>query len=617
MMEFSLRDHPTLALYVAGVCVAAILAYRLAFGPRKTDSSTNGAYLCVAIVILLLAETGEYLSLTVSAKAIYREIQLLAEFAFLCLWYLWTRKYTGIHDLPNKHVTMILAGAGLVVTCVILTNQYHNVVLESLEMPNVEPWGPLEFEYGSGFWPILAGMFLIYVASLVTLTRSSRKNRRLYRAETIVFVLASVLPWTAFLAEEFNWLGLHGSNVGAITIAVASIAGIILFSTVRRSKVLPIAHAAVFESMRDPILVLDLQRRIVDLNKSMRDLLKIEENRVVGKSISSVWNDIPADLRLNGEASTQNFRYSTVGDEDTSLQFEVHVSPICDSHGRETGVTLVLCDVTATKRLERQKREVTQQLAVAQKDRSLNDMAAGIAHQYNNLLTRILGFNRLAMDQFPEDECLLEPLSHVERAAEQAIALTSQMRSYSGNTIQKHNAINICELIFSSRSLLEDTLGTACTLNLDLQSDIATIDGNESQLTQLILNLLENSREAMGQSGGEVTIRSAERVFSADDAVNSNGSSIEIGDPCVCVDVVDTGCGIDPTIESRVFDPFFSTKFVGRGLGLSTALGIVRTHDGAITLNSESGTGTTVCVILPILRSCANPKKLRVLDGAI
>lgn len=257
-------------------------------------------------------------------------------------------------------------------------------------------------------------------------------------------------------------------------------------------------------------------------------------------------------------------------------------------------------DVTERKRAEEERRNLELKVMQAQKLESLGVLAGGIAHDFNNLLTSILGNADLAL-------CELSPVSgarthveDIEKASVRAAELCRQMLAYSGKGRFVIQAINLNEMVREMTHLLSISISKKALIRYDLCEEIQSVMGDVTQLRQVVMNLITNASEAIGDNTGVITLRTGVTVV---DGSDSAGLSV-MGDRLppgqyVYLEVSDTGHGMDRETSAKIFDPFFTTKFTGRGLGLAAVLGIVRGHKGGIHLYSEPGKGTTFKIMFP------------------
>ncbi len=256
-------------------------------------------------------------------------------------------------------------------------------------------------------------------------------------------------------------------------------------------------------------------------------------------------------------------------------------------------------DVTERVRAQRELRQLEERMRQAQKLESLGVLAGGIAHDFNNLLTPILGEASLALMDLAPGSPARRGLQNIQRAGHRAAALTNQMLAYAGKRPLLVEPLNLSQLVREMAQLVESATAGKPVLAYDLLEDLPAVEADAAQLSQVVMNLITNASEAVGDGHGRITLRTgtvdADRVALAQTYL---GDDLE-GGIYVYVEVADTGCGMDAETRARIFDPFFTTKFTGRGLGLAAVLGIVRGHKGAIEIESEPGRGTRFRVLFP------------------
>jgi signal transduction histidine kinase len=245
-----------------------------------------------------------------------------------------------------------------------------------------------------------------------------------------------------------------------------------------------------------------------------------------------------------------------------------------------------------------ERRLFEEQLRQAEKMEALGQLAGGIAHEFNNLLTVIAGNAAVAKGFAAAGTGLEECLAEIEQAAQRAAKLARQMLAYSGRGRFLVGRVDLNKIVRQMEGFLEGLVTTA-TLRLELDPAPLEIQADASQIERVLRTLIVNASEAIGDGGGTITIRTR-RLLAGRAALAEAHFPPDVaeGDYAV-LDVVDTGHGMDEATRARIFDPFFSTKFTGRGLGLAAVLGIVRGHGGAIRVESEPGRGSTFTVLLP------------------
>ncbi len=253
-----------------------------------------------------------------------------------------------------------------------------------------------------------------------------------------------------------------------------------------------------------------------------------------------------------------------------------------------------LQDITAAKTAEEEQQKIQLKMLETQKLESLGVLAGGIAHDFNNLLTVILANASFARQTNPADQ----HLAPIETAARRAADLCRQMLAYAGHGNLVVERLDLGQLVHDTARLLEVSIGKKAALHVSLAPNLPAVEGDASQLRQVVMNLVINASEALGEAPGEIRVTTRLGRPTAEPADAVHAFDVPSGD-CICLEVSDTGEGMSPATLARVFDPFFTTKFTGRGLGLAATLGIVRTHHGALTVQSTVGRGSTFRLFLP------------------
>jgi PAS domain S-box-containing protein len=297
-----------------------------------------------------------------------------------------------------------------------------------------------------------------------------------------------------------------------------------------------------------------------------------------------------AIARAFGQRSTLDHEYRILISSGEERWIATSGRVICDDTDRPVRWVAVDRDVTWRRQLERKVGEAQQMESVAL-------LAAGVAHKFNNLLTGIMGNASVAAGMMSGAGLTREPLDNVVHAARRAAYLTRQLLAYSGQGMVTIGKLNISRLVAESAEFFRASAPPNVEVDLNLASDPPAVEGDAALIEQAILNLLVNASEAIGDKPGTIALRTGE-------AIDCTGPNGETG-RCVYLEVIDTGCGMDAATQTRIFDPFFSTKFIGRGLGLAAVSGIVRRHGGSISVVSELSKGSTFHIILPAARDQA------------
>lgn len=262
---------------------------------------------------------------------------------------------------------------------------------------------------------------------------------------------------------------------------------------------------------------------------------------------------------------------------------------------------VTLRDITTHKQLANEKTLLERRLLESQRLESLGIMASSIVHDFNNLLTAIMGSAGAARIEAAESSPLHEDLKDIENSCQRAADICKQMLAYSGSkTAAVVKPIDLNSLVRETSALLHHSVSKRATIDHRFGREIPAVLGDETQLRQIIMNLVINASEAIGKKNGAIRIATTLSTLTADalDIECKGQHQLQPG-KYVCLEVTDNGCGMPPEVMKKIFDPFFSTKNTGRGVGLCAVAQIVRKHNGAITVSSQPGQGTTFRLHLP------------------
>ena len=256
-------------------------------------------------------------------------------------------------------------------------------------------------------------------------------------------------------------------------------------------------------------------------------------------------------------------------------------------------------DITSQREAKDSQREPEERVLRSQKLESLGVLAGGIAHDFNNFLTPIIGNAGLLLLDLPEDSPLRKRAEMIRSAANRATALTRQMLAYAGHGVPEVSAVDISEQIREMTLLIDATASHSSRLHYDLEEQLPLIQVDSTHIGQVVMNLVANASESLPASGGKIEIRTGSLI--ADRSMIDAcfiGNGMEEGN-AVFIEVRDDGAGIAQEHLPRILDPFYTTRFEGRGLGLAAVHGIVRGYRGAIELHTEPGYGTRIRILFP------------------
>ena len=274
-----------------------------------------------------------------------------------------------------------------------------------------------------------------------------------------------------------------------------------------------------------------------------------------------------------------------------------------------------LADTSESVQNEAARQRLETQVQHAQKMESLGIMAGGIAHDFNNILTGIIGHADLALSEISEEEPVRYYFKQILQSGYRAADLARQMLAYAGKGTFTKAPVNLALLVRELTPLVTVTISKKIQIIHQYADNDYLVFGDKSQLEQVIMNLLVNAAESIGDQEGEIRISIEKRFFTSEEFLHFFLNENLSDGHYISVSVSDTGCGMTPEVLARIFDPFFSTKFAGRGLGMAAVLGIIRSHQGAICVESVPGQGTRIETVIPLLRDVKKHDPIEEIDS--
>jgi PAS domain S-box-containing protein len=353
-------------------------------------------------------------------------------------------------------------------------------------------------------------------------------------------------------------------------------------------------QAALLAAVGEAVVASDREGRVTYWNRRAEQLFGWSAAEALGENVVTLTSsedslaaadEIMASLR-RGESWSGEFELARK--DGTSFPAHVTDSPIFDDDGEVIGVVGITRDI-------QKRRELEAQLRQAQKLEAVGRLAGGIAHDFNNMLTAIQGNAELLSKDMANDESLLESVHEIEQAARRAADLTSQLLAFSRQQVLQPKVLSLGRVVGEIKPMLDRLLGERIELRVQVDSDLGHVRADEGQLSQVIMNLVINSRDAM-PNGGQIGL-GLENV-ELEPTQRDRAEEAPAGQ-YVVLSVSDTGTGIVKELHDSIFEPFFSTKADGSGLGLSMVYGIVKQSGGYLQVDSKPGAGTEMRVYLP------------------
>jgi signal transduction histidine kinase len=411
-----------------------------------------------------------------------------------------------------------------------------------------------------------------------------------------LIIAGAIVPWMAKFLYLSRALPAGGLDLTPIAFAVSGACFTWGMYRYQLFGLVPVARDMVVDSMDDGVIVLDAQRRLVDLNAAAERYTGCT-NASLGRPIDEVvawWNEAVAEDSPLGEGLP-----ALVKVEPGPRYFEVKVSAVRDSQRRFAGWLVVVHDISSRRRNEAERYAFDRRLQEQQKSESLMVLAGGVAHDFNNLLTGILGNADLLAILSPPESDQKRAAEAIVIGAQRAADLVSKMLAYSGGGRVVAEHVDLDGLVGEMVDLLGASVARHCTLRYNSPGALPLVETDPTQIRQVVMNLIINAAEAV-EDAGVITVATGVETLDQETLKQMTfGNDIAAG-RYVFIDVVDNGTGMDDHTLGRMFDPFYSTKDTGRGLGMAAVRGIVRSHRAALRVTSAKGQGTRFRVWFPL-----------------
>lgn len=367
-------------------------------------------------------------------------------------------------------------------------------------------------------------------------------------------------------------------------------------------------QAHLLDTVEQAVIATTVDGTILYWNRFAQQLYGWEAQETLGRNIKDI---IPPVETLRGKAedirtqvrSGQSWSGDYLMRRRNGSTFVALVtnSPIYNEAGEMTGIVGISTDITARKRTEEALRQ-------SQKMEAVGRLAGGVAHDFNNILTGILGYAELVLQELMEDDLIYDDIRQIKTEGERAVNLVKQLLTFSRQQVLQPGLVRLNNVVESVQKLLKRLIGEDIELSIKLEPQLGTIKADFGQIEQIVLNLAINARDAM-LGGGKLIIETK----NVDLETEYDVQQVQIAPgQYVALSVSDSGHGMDAETVSRIFEPFFSTKEPGKGtgLGLATVYGIVEQNQGHIKVYSEVGVGTTLTVYLPVAANEVEQKQI-------
>lgn len=561
-------------VFCAVFCTANYLSYRRAGYP----------YLRLAVATLLVElvrQTANDLIIPYPFAVFY----LVSSVAFFCEALLCLATIRSVGDRPLASRTLVLATAGYLL---------FTALTSRLDVNARWAW------------------YLKYLPLLLTHVFIVREAWRLFRqrwpasgwlltATGTVMSTRLVLPWLSVhinIIYGFAYFAdglLFSLTLGTVTLIALEQLSAERSQNLARRRQAESTLRFLLDNSADVIISYEDDGQILSWNNRARETFGYQDEEVVGK--------MHIDRLIVPAADGSSRRWETRAFTSEGGQLQVEVAHRQGVQGPRIVHTLVIRDLTTVRRIEQRQEQLSDQLREVQKLESLGVLAAGVAHDFNNLLASMMGHAEVAMKQLARPADARQAIEQILTATHRASELTGQLLRYAGKADFSPRPIDLNSTIEEIVRLMRASVSARTEFELELTDEGAWIEADRAQVTQVLINLVSNASDAVSDSNGRVHISTSNGHRATPDAPVMSLGKIQPATDYVLMQISDNGVGMTEAVRDRIFEPFYSTKFTGRGLGLAAVAGIVTRHAGAVNVTSTPGKGTTFSFYFPASHS--------------
>ena len=580
--------------------VSAVLAIWVATLVRRrptTRGATTFVWLVAAIGWWCATGAAHAFADTVELKIAWAKIQYLGIASVPPLWLLFTAEYAGVDWLKGRGRRAVLWTVPVLTILAAATNEWHRAMWPSVTLLD---GGLAVYDHGWWFWIAASYNYLLVVAGALLVARGLRRSPPPYRGQYLALLAAALLP----LVGNMLYIGKLSIAGFDPTPHAFMLSGLLFTWALFRHHLfdlVPVAREMVIDSLSDAVIVLDPARRVLDMNASAREMAD-SPAEWLGRPVHELLPFLePHALELKQGTTTA----SDVDAAGVTAFYDVHLLPVRTKARADAAWVLLLRDITEQRRAAAERDALASRVQEQQQRESLSVLAGGLAHDFNNLLAGIVGnADLLSLKLAPSSE-MGNNVGAILLGAQRAADLVDKMLAYAGERHGSTTRIDLDHLVRDLLDLLQASAARHCTLHYE--GTPALIDADATQIRQVAMNLIINAAEAVEEQSGIVRIRTGIERLSSRQLTEMDAAPDAAPGTFVYLEVRDNGHGMDAETLQRIFNPFFTTKATGHGLGLAAVQGIVRGHRGALRVDSTLGFGAKFCCWFPLADTSHTP----------
>ena len=576
------------ALFVS----AAIALWLVALIQRRPSAPGGTPFVWLMAAVALWCVTSAFHALTpaLAGKIWWAKVQYLGIAAVPPLWFTFLAEYVGTPWASDRRLRILLVASATATIALAFTNEWHGLIWSSVQL---SPAGLAIYHHGAWFWLAAAYHYALLFTGTFVLMRAVRRSPAAFRGQLLALAAASVIPWA------FNIMYLAGvvSPPGFDTTPLSfAFSGVLFTWALYRTylfDLIPIARDTLVDSLSDAVVVVDPACRVLDMNAAARNLSDSPQDGL-GKLAADVLPFLKGcELTLTSKPAS----IVVASSGPDPAYYDVRTMPVRAKNRSIAAWVVLVRDVSEQRRAQGEHDALEARVQEQQKRESLSVLAGGLAHDFNNLLAGIVGNADLLALQIPPSSEMGSNIGSIILGAQRAASLVSKMLAYAGERHGSMSRIDLDVLTSELLDLLRASAARHCVLQYHGQP--ASFVGDPTQIHQVVMNLIINAAEAVDEGTGTVTVATGVEQLSAWKLADMQfGGDAEPG-TYAFLDVRDNGPGMDAETLRRIFNPFFTTKHAGHGLGLAAVQGIVRGHRGALYVDSSPGRGSRFRVWFP------------------
>ncbi|GAB4198067.1 MAG: hypothetical protein OHK0022_16910 [Roseiflexaceae bacterium] len=588
-------------LYSLVICCSGLVCALLAawaWHQRSTRGAVPFTLLMLGVSAWSLGYAMELVSVTLPAKIFWSKVEYVGIVTVPVAWVVFALRYVGRDHWLKRHVIGLMALPSLLTLALVWTNEAHGLIWERVQLVPIGALIGWKASYGAGFWLFTAYSYVLLLIGTVQLVRLALRSPDLYRSQAWGIVIATVVPWMGNLIYNAGVMPL-GIELAPFSFALTGAVFVLAVFRWQLLELMPVAHDLVFESMSDAVLVLDASQRIIAVNAEGCRLVGLPRAALIGLPVARALHSRPAllaHIQCTLAAGADGAAEAELDLEELQRSYQVRISPLQRWSGTVGGTLVVLNDITPIKRAEQELRRARDAAEAANLAKST--FLATMSHELRTPLTAMMGFSqvlgydaRLSTDQ-------REYLGIISRNGEHLLTLINDVLDIAK---VESGRMTLAEAVVDLPALVEDICdmfrlrlhNKGVALHVLYGEDVpARVRVDDRKLRQVLINLLGNAAKFTAQ--GSITLRIAAQERPDQPDV-----------PLVLFVVEDTGPGIAPEHQERIFEPFSqapegSAMHEGTGLGLTISRAFARLMGGDLTVESTLGQGSRFTLAAPL-----------------